>query len=261
VSHIRAAWKLLWIAISATLLGLVQFIAILVSKPTARRIPIFYHRFLLWLLDMRVTVTNEPEPGEPRLFVSNHNSYLDIVVLGSLIEGCFVAKSEVATWPFFGWLAKLSRTVFVKRENRREARDQRDRIVTQMTEGDSIILFPEGTSSDGNHVDPFKTALFSAAEVDQEELGGKPWVQPVTVAYTGLHGMAIGRRQRSVFAWYGDMDLMPHLWQFLRLGASEVQVIFHAPVHADDFATRKELASHCQGVVAHSLARTLSGRI
>ncbi len=260
MSHIRAAWKLLWVAISATLLGVVQLIVILLSKPAARRIPILYHRYLLWLLDMQVTVTDQPEPGEPRLFVSNHNSYLDIVVLGSLIEGCFVAKSEVANWPFFGWLAKLSRTVFVKRENKREARDQRDRLVNQMAEGDSIILFPEGTSSDGNHVELFKTALFSAAEINQETLGGRPWVQPVTVAYTGLHGLPIGRRQRAVFAWYGDMDLMPHLWQFLRLGASEVQVIFHSPVQADDFATRKELAGYCHGVVAESLARTLSGR-
>lgn len=248
------------VALSAILVGIAQFFAALISPTAARRLPLSYYRFLLWVLDMKVTVKNPPSYAEPRLIVSNHASYLDIVVLGSLIEGCFVAKSEVATWPFFGQLAKLSRTVFVARDNRREAKEQRDRIAAQMADGDSIILFPEGTSTDGNHVDHFKTSLFSAAEVEQESTGGKPWVQPVTIAYTGLHGMPVGRRQRAVFAWYGDMDLMPHLWQFVQLGASEAQVVFHEPVHADDFPSRKALAAHCEKTISRSLALMLAGR-
>jgi lyso-ornithine lipid O-acyltransferase len=151
-------------------------------------------------------------------------------------------------------LAKLQRTVFIERQVRRAAA-QRGELTRRLAAGDDLILFPEGTSSDGNRVLPFKSALFSAAE------GGNPVVvQPVSVAYVRLNGMPMGRLYRPFFAWYGDMEMASHLWELLGLGVAGVSVEFHAPVMASAFPSRKALAAYCQGVIADGLAAALSGR-
>ena len=146
----------------------------------------------------------------PTLFVCNHSSYLDITVLGSMILGSFVAKTEVASWPFFGMLAKLQRTIFVDRR-RHSTHTQRDDLLARLTEGDNVILFPEGTSNDGNRVLPFRSALFSVAE-PRRHGGGEGQikdliVQPVSIAYVRLNGLPVGHGLRPLFAWYGDMEL------------------------------------------------------
>ena len=97
------------------------------------------------------------------LFAANHVSYLDITVLGSLLDASFIAKTEVAGWPLFGWLARLQRSVFIDRRARSTAH-QRDSIAARLAAGEALILFPEGTSGDGNRLLPFKSALFSVAD-------------------------------------------------------------------------------------------------
>jgi 1-acyl-sn-glycerol-3-phosphate acyltransferase len=191
------------------------------------------------------------------LFVANHVSYADITVLGSVIAGSFIAKAEVADWPFFGWLAKLQRSVFVDRRVRSTI-TQRDAISKRLAVGDALILFPEGTSSDGNRVLPFKTALFAAAE---HARGLSPVVvQPVSIAYTRLDGMPIGRLCRPLFAWYGAVDLAPHIWSMIGLGTVEVVVEFHPPTFLSDCGSRKALASYCYARIAGGLAGALFGR-
>jgi lyso-ornithine lipid O-acyltransferase len=191
------------------------------------------------------------------LFVSNHVSYADITVLGSLIVGSFIAKTEVARWPLFGWLAKLQRTVFVDRRMR-STRLQRDAMTERLAAGDALILFPEGTSGDGNRVLPFKSALFSAAETMQEVVPIA--VQPVSIAYTRLDGMPLGRLLRPFFAWYGTAELAPHLWNMLGLGTVEVVVEFHPPTFIADCGSRKALARYCHARIAGGMAAALSGR-
>jgi len=191
------------------------------------------------------------------LFAANHVSYADITVLGSVIAGSFIAKAEVADWPFFGWLAKLQRSVFVDRRVRSTI-TQRDAISRRLGVGDALILFPEGTSSDGNRVLPFKTALFAAAEHGK---GLTPVVvQPVSIAYTRLDGIPIGRLYRPLFAWYGDVDLAPHIWSMIGLGTVEVVVEFHPPTFLSDCGSRKALASYCYARIAGGLAGALFGR-
>lgn len=236
-----------------------QFVATAVHQPTARRIPKVFHKVMLWLVGMRVKVTGTPLKGEPVFFVSNHASYLDVIVLGSKIEACFIAKSEVAGWPFFGWLAQASRTVFVERERRAQAHRQRDMLVERMASGDSLVLFPEGTSNDGNRIERFKSALFSAAEGEMPG-GNRPRVQPVSIAYTGIHGIPMGRPGRPKFAWYGDMDLMPHLYELMQIGPCEVEVHFLAPVSAADFTSRKELTEHCHREISTTMGAVLQGK-
>ncbi|HXC28434.1 MAG TPA: lysophospholipid acyltransferase family protein [Stellaceae bacterium] len=233
----------------------VQAIGLILRQPWTAQLPRFYHRVCCRILGYDVRQIGEPVSPHPVLFASNHVSYTDITVLGSLIPGSFVAKSEIAGWPFFGWLAKLQRSVFVDRQVRSTAR-QRDAIAERLAAGDALILFPEGTSSDGIFVLPFKSALFSVVFNKEQAIT----VQPVSLAYTRLDGMPIGRRLRPFFAWYGDMDLAPHLWRLLGLGRIEAVVEFHPPVMVADFASRKELAEFCYQRISRGVSRSLTGR-
>src|SRR3546814_10571195 len=114
------------------------------------------------LLGIEIERHGQPSDRHPTLYVANHVSYLDIEVLGALLKASFVAKAEVATWPFFAWLARLQETVFVERRVRHAAQ-HRDEMARRLDAGDDLILFPEGTSGDGTAVLSFKSALFSAA--------------------------------------------------------------------------------------------------
>lgn len=247
---------LLYFALLFALMPL-QAMAVAFNWPLKRRLPQRFHQQGCRILGIRVERRGRMSRAAPTLFASNHTSYWDIVVLGSLIPASFVAKSEVARWPFFGLLAKLQRSVFVDRRANRAGK-QRDEMVRRLEHGDSLILFPEGTSDDGNRVLPFKSALFAVAELRPH---GKPLVvQPVSISYTRLDGMPIGRYLRPYYAWYGDMELLGHLWQALGLGHLTVVVEFHPPVTLESFPSRKALASHCQEAVADGVAAALTGR-
>jgi 1-acyl-sn-glycerol-3-phosphate acyltransferase len=233
----------------------VQAALLLAKSPAATRFPVAYHRLCCRILGIALEIRGTPSRNRSTLFAANHTSYLDITILGACIEGSFVSKAEVAHWPIFGWLAKLQRSIFVERADRVGATRQRDAIRRRLEEGDNLILFPEGTSSDGLHVLPFKTALFAAAE-DERVL-----VQPVSVAYQLLDGIPLGRFYRPFFAWYGDMTMAPHLWRALGLGRLTVSIQFHAPVRLTALGSRKALAEHCRAEIARGLGAALAGRM
>jgi lyso-ornithine lipid O-acyltransferase len=193
-----------------------------------------------------------PAGAAPTLFVANHVSYLDIIALGSVLDAAFLAKSEVAGWPLIGLLGRLGRTVFVQRRASQSAR-QCDALAARLGAGESLILFAEGTSTDGTRVRPFKTALFGV--LDRPGLAAKVAIQPVTIAYTRFRGgLAIEHALRPCYAWYGDMALAPHLWSALGLPGAEVELRFHEPVPGQAFASRKALADHAERQVADGLA-------
>lgn len=253
---LRSSRISIYLALTLSLIG-VQALLLAVRSPFAAEFPRLYHRMCCRILGFRIVTSGAPSERRPTLFVVNHVSYTDITILGALIRGSFVAKSEVARWPLFGVLAKLQRTVFIERHARRTAA-QRGAIASRLAGGDGLILFPEGTSGDGNRVLPFKSALFSAAE---SAVGDAPIVvQPVSLAYVRLNGVPMGRLYRPFFAWYGDMEMAPHLWTLLGFGIVTVRVEFHEPVLASAFPSRKALAAHCHRVVADGVARALSGR-
>ncbi|MHA1113975.1 MAG: lysophospholipid acyltransferase family protein [Alphaproteobacteria bacterium] len=233
-----------------------QAVALVFSRRLARRIPVAYHRVCRRILGIRVRVRGTRARTRPVLFVSNHSSYLDIMILASLIPGSFVSKAEVRDWPLFGLLAKLQRTQFISRR-RQDAQSDRDNIRRRLAAGDNLILFPEGTSGDGNRVLPFKSALFAVAEAGGDDLR----IQPVTITYVQLRGMPMGRHWRQFFAWYADMEMAPHLWTLAGLGPMTAVVDFHPEIRAGDFADRKALAAHCEKVVGEGLRRALSGGI
>jgi len=253
---LRLVRILLYLGLTLPLMP-VQWAAVALRSPLANRLPRVYHRWSCRILGLRVKVKGEISPQRPALFVANHTSYLDIEILGSLIDGSFIAKTEVAQWPLFGWLAKLQRSVFIDRRARHAAH-HRDSIRGRLDSGDRLILFPEGTSGDGNRVLPFKSALFSVAEY--EGSAGPLTVQPVSVAYARLDGIPLGRSYRPFFAWYGDMALASHLWAMLGLGTAGIDVVFHPPVTLAQFGSRKALSEHCYRTISAGLASALAGR-
>ena len=240
-----------------TAVSAVTQIAILAARlPLRQRFPRWYHRQCCRIFGIRIERRGRQSRTSPTLYVANHASYLDVTVLGALISGSFVAKAEVAGWPALGWLARLQGTVFVERRPTRSA-DHRDTLVERLAGGDDLVLFPEGTSSDGNRVLPFRSALFSVAE--RWPGPGPLTIQPVSITYTRLDGLPLGRALRPFFAWYGDMDLVPHLWHLAGLGRPTVVVRFHRPASLEEFGTRKALARYCEDEVALGVAEALSG--
>ncbi|HKY17295.1 MAG TPA: lysophospholipid acyltransferase family protein [Rhizomicrobium sp.] len=236
----------------------VQWLFVKLRWPAARTFPHRYHRVVAALFGMHIKVAGKPVTGEGVLMVANHTSWLDIVIFSAAAPISFIAKSEVASWPFFGTLARLQRTVFVERQRRSSTGQTRDVIRDRLLEGDALVLFPEGTSHDGNTVLPFKSALLGAAEA--RLAGGQHVkVQPISVAFTGLHGVPMGRENRPLFAWYGDMEMVPHLWEALLAGPLDVVVQFHEPLSLDRM-DRKTLAARAQKIVQTGQAQALAGR-
>lgn len=223
-----------------------------------------YHRFLCRLFGIRVTTIGKPVQGEGVLMVANHTSYFDILVLSNVARVSFVARADVVNWPLFGTLAKLQETVFVERSRRTQTGEARDQIRERLLAGDTLVLFPEGTSSDGNCVLPFKSSLMGAAEAeigtDARGAVRHVPVQPVSVSYVGLYGIPMGRENRPLFAWYGDMELVPHLWEALKAGPIDVVVEFHPPMTVDSAGGRKALAIQTEAIVRRGQMQALAGR-
>jgi lyso-ornithine lipid O-acyltransferase len=253
---LRLVRVFLYVVLTLPLMPL-QALFVLTKSPLRRRLPLVYHRWVIRHMGFRLTVTGEPSRRRPTLFVANHVSFIDIELFGALVEGCFISKADVARWPLFGWLAKLQRTVFVDRRVS-STHNQRSAIRERLDEDDNLILFPEGTTGDGNRALPFKSALFSVA--DYAGPHGPLPVQPVSIAYTRLDGIPLGRLYRPFFAWYGDMEFIPHLWTMLGLGRVSVEVTFHPVVTLAQFGSRKALAEHCYREVAAGVASAVAGR-
>src|ERR1700759_3689568 len=173
-------------AIGALTLALLPFQALSVALglPLQRRIPNFYHRVVCAILGVRLHVHGRRVPEHPLLIVANHSSWLDIPVITAVAPVVFVAKQEIAGWPLVGLLARLQRSVFVDRARRHKTHVVNAEIAQRLAEGDPVVLFGEGTSSDGNRVLPFRSALVGAARdaLADAEHTGRVWIQPLSVA-------------------------------------------------------------------------------
>jgi 1-acyl-sn-glycerol-3-phosphate acyltransferase len=173
----------------------------------------------------------------------------------------FVAKREVATWPIFGLLARLQRSVFVDRTRRHKVDEVNAEIAERLAEGDPVVLFAEGTSSDGNRVLPFRTALIGAARDALAKAGGAEqiYIQPLSIAYTGLLGLPMGRQHRPTAAWYGSLDLIPHLTAVMRRGALDAVITWGETIVYDGGTDRKLLAKQLETAVRRHTVAALRG--
>src|SRR5450759_4827414 len=222
--------RIILIALAFVTLTLVllpfQLIGLAFDLRLQRTIPHLYHRVLCAMIGVRICEVGQRSAANPVLILSNHASWLDICVISALAPVVFIAKSEVAGWPVFGWLAKLQRTIFINRQARHQTGAATREIAGRMLGGDAVVLFAEGTSSDGIRVLPFRSSLVGAVH---HALGASTHhthvtVQPMSLAYVGFGGVPMGRALRERVAWYGDVDLIPHLFHVLSSGAIDVIV-------------------------------------
>lgn len=252
LSPLRGALRAaLFLALTAVLL--VVFVAALAGGRRAtlvvRR---WWCRATAYLLGVRITARGQPFTACPTLYVANHVSYLDILALGALTGGTFVAKAEIASWPLFGTLGRITRTFFIRR-HWRSALIQRNDLAARLRTGESFVLFGEGTSSNGLSVLPIKTSLLSVAE---------PWVldcpiavQPITLAYLRLgDGTLVTAETCDLYAWYGLAEFLPHLWRALRARGVEIEVIIGSPVLSWSVRSRKILGRELRAQLSGELA-------
>jgi lyso-ornithine lipid O-acyltransferase len=215
-----------------------------------------YWAIVCRILGLEVRVIGQPATGRgrPVVFVSNHSSWLDIPAIGGTLDGCFVAKSDVANWPLVSTIARLGRTLFVSRQRATTGRERQE-MQERLAQGDNLILFPEGTSSDGSRVLPFFSPFFAIAEGEP-----RPLIQPVSLVYDRLAGLPVGRASRPVFAWYGDMALAPHFWHLAQWRGMRATVLLHTPLDPAEFASRKALSQAAWTAVANGAAALRQNR-
>lgn len=238
-----------------------QALFVRVWPGAARRFPHWYHRQVCRILGIRLTIQGAIEAGHPVLLISNHASWLDIPVLSAVAPVSFVAKREVGAWPFVASLARLQRTVFVDRDRKSAVGGSANEIAERLRQGDAIVLFAEGTSSDGNRVLPFMTSLFGAAK-PPEGMSAPPsdtLVQTISLVYAKLHGIPLGYADRPGIGWYGDMEMTSHAWQMLQAGPLDVTIRIGAPISLAQFADRKALARHSEHEVRTNVISVLRG--
>ncbi|MDJ0613392.1 MAG: lysophospholipid acyltransferase family protein [Rhizobiaceae bacterium] len=228
----------------------VQYLAIKLNLGLARRLPVVWHRLMTSMIGLKITRHGKFAKNRPLMLVANHVSWCDILVLGSLGEVCFIAKNEVATTPFAGLLARLQRSVFVVREEKRKSGQQAREVTERLKDGDTIVLFAEGTTGDGNRILEFKSSLFGAAQyaLEAPEIDAV-YIQPVSIAYTRLHGMRMGRIQRARASWPGDIELAPHASEFMKTSAWDIEVSLGEPLVFDQSTRRRTIAKQVQGQV------------
>jgi 1-acyl-sn-glycerol-3-phosphate acyltransferase len=238
----------------------VQALLLRVSPKVARRFPNWYHKHVCRILGITLKVEGAVVEDKPVLLVCNHVSWLDIPVLSALAPVSFVAKLEVGNWPFVSALARLQRSVFVDRTRRHATGDVATEIMGRLKQGDTIVLFAEGTSSDGNRVLPFKTSLFGA--VTGQGMAATPdvVVQTAAVVYTHLRGVPLTRADRPLIGWYGDMEMTSHAWGVLKSGPITVTIKVSPPVPLSEFKDRKDLALKTERVVRSAVLGILRGR-
>jgi 1-acyl-sn-glycerol-3-phosphate acyltransferase len=239
-----------------------QLIGIAFDLRLQRTIPHLYHRILCVLIGIRISEVGRRSTATPALILSNHVSWLDICVITALAPVVFVAKSEVAEWPVFGWLAKLQRTIFINRQARHQTGAATREIAARLLGGDAVVLFAEGTSSDGIRVLPFRSSLVGAVH---HALGNSTrhthiTVQPMSLAYVGFGGVPMGRGLREQVAWYGDADLIPHLLHVLSSGAVDVTVSWGEATAYDMSADRKAIARDAEKSVRRMTAAALRAK-
>jgi 1-acyl-sn-glycerol-3-phosphate acyltransferase len=228
--------------------------AILLLRPGRPKVLFarFFWAVFARLIGLEVRVIGQlahPVGARRIVFVSNHSSWVDIPVVGGVLDGCFVSKNEVSGWPLIGAIARLGRTVFVSRGRTSTVRE-RDAMRAKLRQGDNLILFPEGTSSDGSRVLPFRSSFFAVAEAKGRDVADVPLIQPVSVVYDRLGGLPAGRASRPVFAWYGDMDILSHFWRLTQHIGLRATVLLHAPMDPAAFGDRKALSQAVWQVVA-----------
>lgn len=241
VLALLGVWTLVLAPLQALLNGL--------GLSAARNLPVVFFRGCAKLLRLRVHVDGTPIEGHPVLFVANHASFLDIVALGSMLPVAFLSRADVDSWPGIGLIARLGRTEYTGR-SRSGLADEAARVRARLRAGDSLVLFPEATTGDGEHLLPFKSAFFAAVEGADDIT-----VQPVALDYALSGGRRLDGAGRVRFAWGRTQSLAEHFDAILAQPPLTIVVRLLPALRADPAGGRKDLAAQSrQNIEAALLA-------
>ncbi|MBL4757021.1 MAG: 1-acyl-sn-glycerol-3-phosphate acyltransferase [Rhizobiales bacterium] len=257
----RAAFVALLISLMVLPIIVIQWLLVQIWPKGAKWFPVRVNRMFLFLLNIQVTLDGDLATNGPVLIVSSHSSWIDILAINSLGPSYFVAKQEVANWPIFGTLAKLKGTFFLDRTSRQATGIATTELAARLLDGDRMVLFPEGTSSDGNRVLPFKSAIIGA--VEKAFLNSEfddILIQPMAVAFVSCHGIPLSRTDRHFFTWFGDMELLPHIWGVLMRAPVEIVISVGEPFRHSKYPNRKILTRLLETEVRRMLLSSIMGR-
>ncbi len=248
---IKAALKIillvLWIFFAALILWVIKKAR---KKRCAENFIQFSFSVICVIIGLRVKVEGELASVRPLLMVSNHISYLDIMILGAKTPAIFTPKSDMSGWPVISNICRLLNCIFIERSSDK-IREAQVKIHETLANDGVVSLFPEGTTGNGRHVLPFKSSLFSIAE---EKIAGKElFIQPAIISYKAIGSLPIDSTQWPMVAWYGDMFLAPHLWKLLQLGKIDAKLTLLPAVTLSQFGNRKLLAAHCHDAAVEVL--------
>lgn len=261
MSLLRAVFRFFLFCLLCVFVILVQTIVLLVHQGRyARIIPHFFMNAVRVIFGIRLQVRGTPYIDSQTLYVSNHLSYLDIPVIGSVLKTLFVSRGDVTEWPLIGYLTKLGQTAYVARSRSAAAGDA-NAVNSVIYAGKSLIVFPEGTSTDGQSVLDFKSSLFSLVVGDDKP---NMMIQPMTLEVLQVDGRPLEtQKDRDVYAWHRDMDmeLFSHLWLFAQNRGVEICLTFHPPIPAKDYNDRKILAKACHKAVSNGLGNNSTDEI
>ena len=253
MKKLKASVKfLLFALLTLPIVALQSLLLLIHTGKGAYILPWLWQNAVCLIFRIKVKITGAPYTDKQTIYVSNHISYLDIPVIGSLLRASFVAKKDVASWPVFGFLSTLQQTAFISRD-RADATKAKNDLDQMLNDGKSLIIFPEGTSTDGREVVPFKSSLFSIAM--KEELTDI-YIQPITLKMETVDKKTLETQaDRDLYSWHINMDapLADHLWLFAKSKGAEISLNFHRPVKAHDFENRKTLAKSCYDSVSSGL--------
>ncbi len=257
----RAAVKLVLCVLVLLTFMVVQWPLLRLWPAAARWYPVWTDRALLAIMGVRVVLHGELSNDRPTLIVSSHSSWIDILSIGSIGPVSFVSKREVADWPVVGFLATLIRTVFIDRTRRQATGNATEELAKRLIAGDRMVLFPEGTSSDGNRVLPFKSAIIGAVEKavlgsDIDDMS----IQPMAVAFVRRGGLPMSRADRPYFTWFGDMDFAPHVWGVMLNAPVEIVIAVGEPLRHSEYPDRKDMTRQLEIEVKRMLLSLIMGR-
>ena len=240
--------RLILILIFLTLIILIsipiQFFCNIIGFRIKKLYPLLFYRMIKIITGINInfnsTKFNKENTGV--LYIANHVSWFDIICLGTLLNARFIAKKEVSQMGIFGFLAKLSNTFFIDNENKKKIIEYNYLIQKKLQEGENFIIFPEGTTSDGNGVIDFKSSMLECAFDANDKIN----IQPISICYSKLNNIPMGIYLRRNIAWVGDTSMVAAMVNFLRSGRITVDIIFHEIMNINNFENRKELALYCE---------------
>jgi len=180
------------------------------------------------------------------LIIPNHMSYLDILVINALFPAVFVTSREIEKTPVLGHITKVAGCTFIERRHKRDLHRDIDRLSALLNEGINVTLFPEGTTTAGDHILPFKKSLFEAA------IRSKARVVPVCLRYETVGGEAFSHANHDSIAWYGKMKFLPHLLKLVSVKSIVVRLTVLPDMQFRGHRCRKKLADDTRAkIVAH----------